>query len=222
MCKFKKLRLTEPKTYKEKVIDRARSADYTGPYADTDSVYQDLNGAIIALGDQLFVSNTFKGKFPSIILTSFVELNKFEKTSTFGRLLSESMFNELHVRNFKVTDFRGKPAVSVNAQGEFHITRDVQKLKDHIDATEYIVVGTYVKFENDSVLINSRIMDSESGEIISTARVVYTPEDCRLYNLCYEADADIRPPDFGIDIVPDNSGQSSMITNKCKDGICDE
>ena len=129
------------------------------------------------------------------------------------------MFNELHIRKFNVTDFRGQDAISVNADGEFHITRDVDKLKDHISATEYIVVGTYVKFENSSVLINSRIIDSETGAIISTARVIYTPKDCRLFNLCNIKNS--KPADFGIDIVTDNCSKVSCPTQKCKDGICD-
>jgi TolB-like protein len=192
----------KPKTHKEKIIDKVRSSDYTKPYAVTDSVYQNLNGAIVAMADQLFVSNTFREKKPSLILTSFVELNELDKTTTFGRMLSESMFNELHIRNFHVTDFRGQNAVSVNADGEFHITRDVDRLKDHISATEYIVVGTYVKFEHESVLLNARILDSETGSIISTARVIYKPEDCTVYDLCFEP---VRPDDYGIELVKDRS-----------------
>ena len=218
---YQNITLSEPKTHKEKVIQKVRSADYNRPYAQTKSVYQDLNGAIVAMADQLFVSNTFSEKDPSVILTSFVNLNELERTSTFGRLLSESMFNELHIRDFKVTDFRGQDAVSVSANGEFHITRDVEKLKDHISATEYIVVGTYVKFENDSVLLNSRILDSESGAIISTARVIYTPKDCKLYNLCNIREADIKPADFGINIVKDKCSGVNCPEQKCKDGICD-
>ncbi len=210
----------EPKTYKEKVIDKVRSADYTQPYAKTSNVYQNLNGAIVAIADQLFTSNTFDND-TSIILTSFVDLNKFAKTTTFGRMLSESMFNELHIRDFKVTDFRGQNAVSVNADGEFHITRDVDKLKDHISATEFIVVGTYVKFERDSVLLNARILDSESGAIISTARVVYQPEDCRLFNICPKNDEEPKPADFGIDIIR-NTTVVKESDPACKDALCDK
>jgi len=217
-CSTSNMFQEKPKTHKEEVIEKVRSADYTKPYANTDSVYQNLKGAIVAMADQLFVSNTFKERKSSLILTSFVDLNQLNKTTTFGRLLSESMFNELHIRNFHVTDFRGQNAVSVNADGEFHITRDVEKLKDHISATEYIVVGTYVKFENHTVLINSRILDSETGSIISTARVIYKPVDCTLFNLCYKPK---KPDDFGIDVVTDNCSTVNCPTQKCKDGICD-
>jgi len=218
---LKNTSFNEPKTYKEKVIQKVRTADYNQPYALTNNIYQNLNGAIDAIADELFVSNTFTQKEPSVILTSFVDLNKLNKTTTFGRLLSESMFNELHIRHFHVTDFRGQDAVSVNADGEFHITRDVEKLKDHISATEYIVVGTYVPFENNSVLINARIIDSETGAIISTARIIYQPVDCTLFDLCNKKKKNIRPPDYGIDIVTDNCSKVSCPTQKCKDGICD-
>lgn len=188
-------------------------------------VHNSLDSAIVTIADQLFKSNTDQSKITSIILTSFADLNKLNKTTTFGRLLSESMFNELHVRKFHVTDFRGQDAVSVNDQGEFHITRDVEKLKDHISATEYILVGTYVKFENDSVLINARIIDSENGSIISTARVVYKPEDCTLFNICYKngqsKKESMEETDFGIDIIKDDCIGDDCAPAKCKDGICD-
>ena len=210
-----------PLSYENYVLKNVRSADYTKPYADVKSNHQDLNGAIVAIADQLLTSNVSKTKNTSIILTSFADLNKLNKTTTFGRLVSESMFNELHVRKFKVTDFRGQDAVSVNADGEFHITRDVKKLKDHIDATEYVVVGTYVKFEHDTVLINARILDSESGAIISTARVIYKPADCSLFDMCIQKPEDIRPPNYGMDIVTDNCSKVSCPSQQCKEGICD-
>ena len=149
-----------------------------------ENVHSKLNNTIIAIADQLFQTKTDKKNPTRVILTSFVDLNKLEKTSTFGRLITESMFNELHIRKFLVTDFRGREAVTVNEDGEFHITRDVDELKDNVDAVEYILVGTYVKFENQSLLVNARILDSLSGRILSSARVVYRPKDCALFGIC--------------------------------------
>lgn len=177
---------------------------YTKSYTNTNKIYQNLNGAIVSVADQLFASNTDKEKITSVILTSFTDLDQLNKTTTFGRLLSESMFNELHIRKFHVTDFRGQDAVSVNADGEFHITRDINKLKDHIEATEYILVGTYVKFENESLLINARIIDSQSGSIISTARVIYKPSDCKLFDICEKkVEQPKHDKTFGINIISD-------------------
>jgi len=147
-------------------------------------LYTNLNDTILDIADQLFYTKSNHKNKTRVILTSFVDLEKLNKTSTFGRLISESMFNELHIRKFLVTDFRGQEAVSVNEDGEFHITRDVEKLKDNVDGIEYILVGTYVKFENQSLLINARILDSISGMVLSSARVVYRPKDCSLFDLC--------------------------------------
>ena len=219
-------------SYENYVLNKVRGSDYTKPYANIDNIYQNLNGAIVSIADQLLISNISKTKNTSIILTSFADLNKLNQTTTFGRLISESMFNELHVRKFKVTDFRGQDAVSVNADGEFHITRDVDRLKDYIGETNYILVGTYVKFENDTILINARILDSLTGAIISTARVIYKPLDCSLFDMCKEkpkskktADCEIdnscsKSKNYGIDIVTDNCSKVSCPTQQCKDGIC--
>jgi TolB-like protein len=157
------------------------STKYT---AKNEHFYSSLNNTIIDIADQLFDTKLNKKNPPRVILTSFVDLDNLENTSTFGRLVSESMFNELHIRKFLVTDFRGQEAVTVNEDGEFHISRDVEKLKDVVEAVEYILVGTYVKFENQSLLINARILDSISGNVFSSARVVYKPKDCSLFDVC--------------------------------------
>jgi len=187
---------------------------------EDEKVHTNLNKAIISIADQLLVSNV--SQVTDVILTSFVDLNQLNKTTTFGRLLGESMYNELHIRKFNVTDFRGQDAISVNADGEFHITRDVTKLKDHIGNIEYIVVGTYVKFEAGTVLINARIIDSESGKIISTARVIYKPDDCALFDICKETRSGSTNGNIGdgIDIVTDNCSRVSCPTGNCRSNSC--
>jgi len=150
-------------------------------------ISNNLNSTILNLANQLFSSNT-KGENLKIILTSFVDLNSFDTTSTLGKLVSESMFNELHIRNFSVTDFRGKETISVNEDGEFHISRDAKKLKDTLTNIEYVLVGTYSKFENQSLLINARIIDSISGNVISSARSIYQPRNCQTFNICENQD----------------------------------
>ncbi len=219
-------------SYENYVLNKVRSSDYSKPYANVDNIYQNLNGAIVAIADQLLISNVAKTKNTSIILTSFVRLNNFDETTTFGRLVSESMFNELHIRKFKVSDFRGQDAVSVNEDGEFHITRDVDRLKDYIGDINYIVVGTYVKFEKETILINARILDSETGAVISTARVIYKPIDCSLFDMCSKKQTKIKKTITcgkagcnnkktpKISIVPDSCSPLTCPTQQCKAGIC--
>ncbi len=199
-----------------KIPDAKITARHNNYILQHNTSHTTLNSAIVSIASQLFTSNVNNEK-TNIILTSFSDLNQLNKTTTFGRLLSESMFNELHIRKFSVTDFRGQNAISVNANGEFHITRDVEKLKDKIESTEYILVGTYVKFENDGVLINVRIIDSISGKIISTARVIYKSNDCSLFDLCPKKVKKIIKP---ISIITDNCSTIKCPEQKCDDGIC--
>lgn len=119
------------------------------------------------------------------------------------------MFNELHVRKFKVLDFRGQDAVEVNEQGEFHISRDVEKLKDSIDTAEFILVGTYVKFENQSLLINARIIDSISGDVIASARSVYQPRDCNLFGICQNVETQEEKMNKKFNIYETNPAQTT-------------
>lgn len=143
-----------------------------------------LDSVIINIADQLLTHSTNINSNKKIILTTFVDLESFTTTNSLGRIVSESLYNELHSRVYEIIDFRGQDTVSVNADGEFHLTRDVNKLKDEITAVEKVLVGTYSRFEDESILINSRIIDSLSGFVYSTARIIYKPYDCKEYNIC--------------------------------------
>jgi TolB-like protein len=137
-----------------------------------------ISGTTIDIAEQLRINNRFnvvKDKGP-IVITTFVDLDDFYKTTHLGRVLSESMFNELFIRGFNVADFRGQSAVSINEDGEFYITRNSSKLKDEVENT-YVLVGTYTKID-DNILINVRIMDNITGKIIASARSVYQTNYC--------------------------------------------
>ena len=146
-------------------------------------LHNNLNSAIFDISSQLFNSTNKKNLSSKVVVTSSVALENFENTTQLGRLLGESMLSELHKIGFKVLDFRGRDAILVNKDGEFYITRDITKLKDEIDNAN-ILVGTYSLFDQDSILINVRIVNFENGAIISSARVVYTINNCKLLGNC--------------------------------------
>ena len=64
-----------------------------------------------------------------VLITSFVRLDEFKQTSEFGRVVSESLINELSNRGFEITEFRGQMAVSINDEGEYFISRKPNELK---------------------------------------------------------------------------------------------
>jgi TolB-like protein len=223
------------KNVRKEIVTKKNDTIFSTEYdKKQEHVYSNLNNTIIDIANQLFKTKINKTNKTRVILTSLVNLNKLDETSTFGRLLSESMFNELHIRNFLVTDFRGQEAISVNVDGEFHISRDVEKLKDMVGGVEYILVGTYVKFEDQSLLINARILDSVTGLVLSSARVVYHPRDCSLYNICKQVESKYNLFD-GTDDTSENLNKNqimnlnarensnfTIISDDCEDGKCDK
>lgn len=188
-----------------------------GVFSKKEHIHVDLNNAVIDLGNQLFANKIATRQRKKIAITSFVDLNQLNKTTTFGRVLGESMINELHVRGFRVSDFRGQDAISINATGEFHITRDIAKVKPKI-ANSYILVGTYSLFDYDSIAINTRLINFDTGEVISSGRIVYAYADCNLFDLCKSVG--LSGGGKEIKLITDNCSTTSCPDKQCSTGIC--
>lgn len=146
-----------------------------------------LEGTISSLATQMMRNKKMTTNKP-VLITSFVRLDSFKKTSEFGRVVSESMIDELSNRGYNIIEFRGQMAVSVNDKGEYFITRKTNKLKDKVPNT-YVVVGTYSR-QYGKVMLNARVLDNVTGKIISSSRATYDHglmNDCMLFKDCRPA-----------------------------------
>ncbi|MAD42996.1 MAG: hypothetical protein CL623_11490 [Arcobacter sp.] len=146
-----------------------------------------LEGTISSLATQMMRNKKMTTNKP-VLITSFVRLDSFKKTSEFGRIVSESMIDELSNRGFNIIEFRGQMAVSVNDKGEYFITRKTNRLKDKVPNT-YVVVGTYSR-QFGKVMLNARVIDNVTGKIISSSRSTYNHgyrNDCMLFKDCRPA-----------------------------------
>jgi TolB-like protein len=153
-----------------------------------DKKFTDLDSAVSEISTQLLLnipSNSQKQN--KLILTTFVDLNTLSKTSPFGRVISESLIDELHSKNFKIVDFRMQEVLTINNNGEFSLTRDVTKLKDEVQEA-LIVVGTYSVIDDHTVVLNARIMNTFTSDVISTAKVIYQFKNCEEFNICKEVE----------------------------------
>lgn len=181
--------VTPKKVETKKIKDKKVSSN--APMYERDSysaMYNRISHGVIddkikMLADELLASSRLTKKdLGNIAVTSFVDLEQLNKTTPFGRFLGEGIFNELFVRGFNLVDFRGQNALSVNADGEFFITRDVRKINDTVNNT-YILVGTY-SYMNGRVLLNARIIDNQSGKLVASAKTDYATTDCKLIGNC--------------------------------------
>ena len=146
-----------------------------------------LEGTINSLATQMMRNKKMDSSKP-VLITSFVRLDNFKKTTEFGRIVSESLINEMSNRGFNIIEYRGQMAVSVNERGEYFITRNPYKLKDEVPNT-YVVVGTYSR-QFGKVMLNARVMDNITGKIITSARATYQHNrrnDCLIFKDCRPA-----------------------------------
>jgi len=146
-----------------------------------------LEGTINSLATQMMRNKKMDTSKP-VLITSFVRLDNFKKTTEFGRIVSESMINEMSNRGFNIIEYRGQMAVSINEKGEYFITRNPYKLKDSVPNT-YVVVGTYSR-QFGKVMLNARVIDNITGKIISSSRATYAHNkrnDCILFKDCKPA-----------------------------------
>ena len=146
-----------------------------------------LESTISSLSTQIMQNRKLDTNKP-VLITSFVRLDKLKETSEFGRVVGESLINELSNRGFNVIEFRGQMAVSINDQGEYFISRKPHEIKSQIPNT-YVVVGTYSR-QVGRIILNARVIDNITGKIITSARSTYehgVMNDCILFRDCAPA-----------------------------------
>ena len=146
-----------------------------------------LESTISSLATQMMQNQKISTDKP-VLITSFVRLDQLKETSEFGRVVGESLINELSNRGFNVIEYRGQMAVSINDKGEYFISRKPHEIKNTIPNT-YIVVGTYSR-QAGKIILNARIIDNISGKVITSARATYRhnfANDCTLFKDCAPA-----------------------------------
>ena len=82
-------------------------------------IYDNLNGAINSLSNQLFLNNSkdLNKSYEKIAISTFTNNDNIKKTSTLGRVLSESLINDLHTKGFRIIDLTTKNDLSINDKG---------------------------------------------------------------------------------------------------------
>lgn len=141
-----------------------------------------LNALVTFLADQLERNVDKKAQHQPIVITTFVNLDNLRETSRLGRLLSENLMHEMHVRRWSIVDFRLVSNLLITESGEFSLARDMKKIKETYRVGG-IVTGTYL-ITNDTVMVNARFMDTDTGMVLSTGQVAIPTEgnELLLYN----------------------------------------
>jgi TolB-like protein len=140
---------------------------YTAPdpnYADA----RELKLKVRELTEQLVADMQDCSLQGSVVLpTSFVNLDDFNETSAFGRLIGEQLFYELNQRGYPVREYRMSGNIQPREKaGEFALSRELGKI-----SAQSVIVGTYA-WANNAVFVNARLVHPGNGKVIRTANLV--------------------------------------------------
>ena len=117
------------------------------------------------------IDNYYRGQSPGPIgITTFVNIDNLQDTSTFGRMYGEQLMSELSNRGFDVVELRYADALQfINASGEFSMSRNpgFVRREQNLGA---VIVGTYV-VSPLRVYVNARLVDPSSALVLSAGSV---------------------------------------------------
>jgi len=150
----------------------------TGPQLPIEELAKNLHENLIKIGGVENASETV------IMIATFVDSNDLETSNRLGRLVSEELITRMFTYGFQIVEFRATRTLLLKKrEGDFALSREVEKLRDSYDA-QYMILGTYTDAA-DSVFLNARIIDLETAhilsasnhEIIKSNEIVYLMED---------------------------------------------
>ena len=133
-----------------------------------------FNAGVIFIAEQIDRNVSPDDRQLSTVFNTIVDLNNLTETSPFGRLVGEHLIHELQVRGWPVSDIRLSKNLIINELGEFSLSRDLRRLRDLMPAAN-VVTGTYTA-TRDGVLLNVRVINLESGRIVSTAQTRFVKD----------------------------------------------
>ena len=123
------------------------------------------------------IDQYYRGTNPGPIgVTTFVNLDDLNSTSSFGRMYAEQVMSELAMRGFDVVELRHSDALNfLSGQGEFGLSRDVAMVRRERDLGG-IVVGTYV-VSPVRVYVNARLINPATSMVLSASSVEMSKDE---------------------------------------------
>ncbi|MCH8238243.1 MAG: hypothetical protein IIC06_08735 [Proteobacteria bacterium] len=110
-----------------------------------------------------------QGKLDStkpLLVSSLVNIDNFNSSSSFGRLVGEQLVSRLVVSGYSVIELTLRDSLLVKkGSGQFILSRDVKAISKSSNA-QAVVAGTYTVAATD-VFVNLRLIRASDGKILS-------------------------------------------------------
>ncbi len=107
-----------------------------------------------------------------LLVTTFVDLKRLYRTSSFGRYLGEQLMGEMQRHGYRVLEIRKSRQVMIaDRYGEYGLSRDPKAINTAI-AAGAMLTGTYTP-AGANMVVNARIVDNRSGEVLASATRIF-------------------------------------------------
>ncbi|WP_293268047.1 FlgO family outer membrane protein [Neptunomonas sp.] len=102
-----------------------------------------------------------------VLATSFVNIDDLQQSSTFGRLLGDTIAGNMVGRGYNVVEVRLRNSLSMQPRvGEYMLSRELQNVGTQHDA-QAVLVGTYA-IGGDYVYVNARLVSVMDSRVLSS------------------------------------------------------
>lgn len=112
------------------------------------------------------------GPTTPILIGTLNNVDKLERSSTFGRIVAEQVSARFAQRGFRVAELKMRNSVNIkeglgdpNESGEFLLSRDISAIGGEHQASA-VVTGTYA-VAGKEVYVNLKLIDVASGRIVT-------------------------------------------------------
>lgn len=146
----------------------------TGCSANLKNVRTSGSGSLVATS--YYIADTLENnlKHPispndPLLVASFVNVNRLERSSTFGRIISEQIASRFAQKGYKIIEMklRQKSLFVQKAKGEFLLSRDLRAIsKEH--NCPAVIVGTYAE-GYETLYVSARIVRTSDGVVIASS-----------------------------------------------------
>ncbi|SIT12036.1 FlgO family outer membrane protein [Neptunomonas antarctica] len=103
----------------------------------------------------------------TILSTSFVNIDDLQQSSTFGRLVGDTVASELVGSGYNVMEVRLRDSLFMQPRlGEFMLSRELRSVSAEHDA-QAVLVGTYA-IGGEYVYVNARLVSVMDSRVLSS------------------------------------------------------
>ncbi|MFT6248792.1 MAG: TolB-like protein [Cognaticolwellia sp.] len=141
-----------------------------------DELIKNVNHYAKWLTQDLFANIDFPNNNDVFVVANFALLDsKLNKTSHFGRQMTEAMIHEVHRTGFSVIDMKASGFIRMTETGDiFYESTDYRELSTSANAS-HVITGTLTKHQG-GYFVNAKVVLLENNALVSSAQI-FVPYD---------------------------------------------